>query len=81
MEKLQMAEELKKVMASAPRKEAACYIHLFGIQYGEEITEKGYTAKELVNLAELPYGYQSELSKGIRLSKYVEMKRNSHEGT
>ena len=40
----------------------------------EEIKGCGSTPKEILKLANMPESYQTEISKGIRLSKYVDVK-------
>ncbi len=45
-----------------------------GIKYSAQIIEGGYTPKEILKIAQLPESYQTEISKGMRLAKYVEVK-------
>lgn len=54
----------------------ALIVHLFGIKYAEIIRANGYNAREIIETAGLGYGYQSELQKGMKLAKYVEIKNN-----
>lgn len=54
--------------------EKTTMIHLFGIMYAEEIKGCGSTPKEILKLANMPESYQTEISKGVRLSKYVDVK-------
>lgn len=49
-------------------------IHLFGIKYADEIRRNGYTPKEILKIAEMPESYFAEINKGIKLSKYVDVK-------
>lgn len=48
-------------------------IHLFGIEYSDELTERNL--KEICELAEVPVSYQTELRKGMRLAQYVEVRK------
>ncbi len=50
-------------------------VHLFGIEYGEEIKQGEYKISDIVALAGLDKGYVSEVSKGVKLSTVVERKR------
>ncbi len=49
-------------------------IHLFGIQYANEIRDNKITPKEILKAAHMPESYQTEISKGVRLAKYVDVK-------
>ena len=55
--------------------EKTTMIHLFGIIYAEKIKECGSTPKDILKIANMPESYQTEISKGIRLSKYVDVKK------
>ena len=67
---------LRDVYFNAAKKEKATTIHLFGIKYAEEIKEYG-PLKDLVKAASISYTYQTEIRKGMNLSKYVELKDNA----
>lgn len=54
--------------------EAVAMIHLFGIKHGGEIISEGYTASEIVRAAQINPSYSTEISKGVKLSKYVDVK-------
>ena len=49
-------------------------IHLFGIKYAALIKESPYSIADILNDADLPKSYQTEVNKGIKLSKYVTSK-------
>jgi len=49
-------------------------IHLFGIKYASEIRTLNVPIKRIVELANLPESYATEVSKGIKLAIYVEIK-------
>lgn len=49
-------------------------IHLFGIKYDVEIGACGATPTELCRMAGLRESFNAEVSKGRRLSRFVELK-------
>ena len=49
-------------------------IHLFGIQYAKQIEDNRISPKEILKSANMPESYATEIYKGIRLSKYVDLK-------
>jgi hypothetical protein len=65
---------LKDMYEKATDKDHVAMIHLFGIKYSDEIISNGYTAKEIVKAAGMNESYATEISKGIRLGKYVSVK-------
>ena len=69
----ELAMRLKEMYENSS-KEKTTLIHLFGIMYAEEIMGCGSTPKEILKLANMPESYQTEISKGVRLSKYVDVK-------
>lgn len=70
--------ELGRILAdmygNAMNGEQVAHIHLFGVKYGKEIKSNGYKATEIIKASGLRDSYATELSKGIKLSKYVEPK-------
>jgi len=62
---------------NAPEGDKVAMIHLFGIRYSIEITKNNYVAGEIIKNTKLKSGskmndsYQTEISKGVNLSKYV----------
>ena len=75
MNDLELAAELHRRYENAKRNEAACQIHLFGIEYAKELQDCGCPLKHIVELSGISMGYLSEISKGIKLSKYVEVRK------
>lgn len=63
---------LREMYQKADKKEKAVSIHLFGIQYAQQI--ENMSAKDIVVGAGLPESYKTEVRKGINLAKYVEVK-------
>lgn len=70
----ELSELLKDKYENAPKQEQVANIHLFGIQYAEIIKKNNYKVSELIRLAEMKKSYNVELSKGIKLSKFVKLK-------
>ena len=66
------ARKLRNMYDQAPDKEQVAMIHLFGIIYADEIAHIPKT--QLVREAGMKDSYHSEVSKGIKLAKYVELK-------
>lgn len=75
MTKSELANELKKMYEGGiRRREQTTMIHLFGIKYANIIKDKGYNPKEILKYAQMPESYYTEINKGIRLAKYVEVR-------
>ena len=51
-------------------------IHLFGIQYSDEITACGSSPSKIVRMANLPESYGTEVNKGRNLARFVTVKRS-----
>lgn len=66
-----LAEILKEMYEGAIKGEQVAHIHLFGIKYAEEILNNGYKVIDIIKKSGLNTSYATELSKGIKLSKYV----------
>ena len=49
-------------------------IHLFGIMYGAEMASNNVKPIDVIKAAGMPESYQTEISKGISLAKYVSVK-------
>ena len=51
-------------------------IRLFGIKYAEELKKCEASNKEIIEISRIDKGpsYQAEISKGIKLAKYVTLK-------
>ncbi|HAS6932174.1 TPA: hypothetical protein NGU14_004546 [Vibrio parahaemolyticus] len=65
---------LEKMYRNAPANESVAMIHLFGIQYAEQIKDLNVSCKALAKAAGINESYGTEISKGIKLSKYVSVK-------
>jgi hypothetical protein len=74
LEDYELANKLRNMYDRAKRNEAVCQINLFGIIYAKDIQDGGYSLKHIVELSGISKGYLTEVSKGIKLSKYVMLK-------
>lgn len=54
--------------------EKVTMIHLFGIRYADEIERCGASCKDIAIKAGIQESYATEISKGVRLAKYVTVK-------
>lgn len=76
MKDYELAEILRSMYENAKRNEAVCQINLFGIMYAEELRKNGYAIKHILQLSGVSKGYLSEISKGVKLSKYVVLRKD-----
>ena len=76
MNDVELAAELRRAYDTAPRNEAACQIHLFGIRYAQELQNCGCTLRHIVELSGVSMGYLSEISKGVKLARYVTIRED-----
>lgn len=74
MSEYELGQILKEMYDKAPRGDQAAHIHLFGIKYAEALTNERLSKKGILKNAGLPESYQTEISKGVRLAKYVTIK-------
>lgn len=63
-----------KSMYTSSRTDKTAMIHLFAVKYAKEIRDNEITPKEILKIAEMPDSYFAEINKGIKLSKYVDVK-------
>ena len=70
-----LGKKLKEMYDNAPHGEQVLMVHLFGIKFADIITQNGYTTKQIVDASGLNSPYQTELNKGIKMAKYVEIKK------
>lgn len=71
-----LGNELRQMYENAPENEKTTMIHLFGIINGDTILDNYLNVTEIVRASGIQSSYQAEVSKGVRLSKYVEIKPN-----
>ncbi|AZN97256.1 hypothetical protein EJ066_08115 [Mesorhizobium sp. M9A.F.Ca.ET.002.03.1.2] len=66
------AKILAQMYSTAPDKEKAVHVHLFGIRYADELD--GMPLQEIAVRAGISKNYGTEIRKGINLARYVALK-------
>lgn len=74
MTKADLANKLNEMYHNAPQGEKVAMIHLFGIKYSEVIKECDASTKEIAKAADINESYGTEISKGVKLGHYVDVK-------
>lgn len=59
---------------NAERGDAVVMIHLFGIQYADQIKASAVAIKDIVAAAGISESYVIEIHKGIKLAQYVRVR-------
>ena len=67
----ELGRELREMYLNAPKGDAVAMIHLFGIKYADEISNFENAKNEIIQVSGISQSYITELSKGIKLAKYV----------
>lgn len=67
----QLATILNERVRKAEKGERVTQIHLFGIEFADEI---GSAATKVVEASEIDNSFATEVRKGIKLARYVERK-------
>jgi hypothetical protein len=73
----ELAKKLSEMYENAPEGDKVSMIHLFGIRYSNEIIKNNYIPGDIIKNTKLKNGsrmnasYQTEINKGVNLSKYV----------
>lgn len=62
---------LKEMYDNAPQGYHVANIHLFGVKYASIILENNFKIRDVIRASGLNESYATELSKGIKLSRYV----------
>jgi hypothetical protein len=71
----ELASILKDMYTNARPKEKVTMIHLFAVKYAEQIKKIG--VRQIVEQSGIPSTFKTELNKGVRLAKYVNIKQPS----
>lgn len=74
MELKELGDKLNEMYSNAPSGDKVAMIHLFGIKYASEISQSHYSNKDIARKASIPESYGTEISKGVKLAKYVKLK-------
>ncbi|TKC19128.1 HTH-like domain-containing protein [Robertmurraya kyonggiensis] len=71
MNEKDLGQELRRMYHNAPTGYQVANIHLFGIKYASVIQRNNFNVKNIVAEADISLSYSTEVSKGIKLSRYV----------
>jgi len=71
----ELGSKLNEMYTNAPKGDSVAMIHLFGIKYANLIKEGNYSKKDIITQSGISTSYLTELSKGIKLSNYVIIKK------
>jgi len=66
-----LGRKLKEMYDNAPKGYKVTQIHHFGIKYANIIKDNDYKVSEIIKISGLPDSYKTEVSKGIKLDRYV----------
>lgn len=72
MTKNELGLILKDMYENAPQGYQVAKIHLFGIKYATVILTNKYKVNDIIMASGIKPSYATEVSKGIKLSRYVE---------
>lgn len=67
----ELGRTLRRMYDEAPRGYKMANIHLFGIKYASQIENGGFTSSEIIRSSGIKDSFKTEISKGIKLAKYV----------
>jgi hypothetical protein len=70
----ELGKKLHEMYFDSVDGEAVAMIHLFGIMYAVEIQNSRESKKAIAKAAGIQESYGTEISKGVKLSKYVTAK-------
>lgn len=62
---------LKRMYSNAPHGYQVANIHLFGVKYASIILRNNYKVSDIINASGINPSYATEVSKGIKLARYV----------
>lgn len=68
---INLGKELKRMYEKASRNEQVAMIHVFAIKNGETILQNKIKSVDIIKAAGLQDSYKTEISKGVKLSKFV----------
>jgi len=71
MDLQELGEKLHDMYFNSDDGEAVAMIHLFAIKYAEDIQASGESMKAIAVAAGIQESYGTEISKGVKLAKYV----------
>ena len=71
----ELGSKLNEMYTNAPKGDSVATMHLFRIKYANVIKESNYSKKDIITQSGISTSYLTELSKGIKLSNYVIIKK------
>ena len=71
MDLQELGEKLHDMYFNSEDGEAVAMIHLFAVKYADEILACGESMKTIAITAGLQESYGTEISKGVKLARYV----------
>ena len=77
MNETELAEILRRMYRNAPRGEQSTALHLFGIHYVADLSEPHISINQMVEQSGIGNSYSTEVRKGMRLAKYVELNESA----
>lgn len=72
MEK-KLGDVLSGMYNGAPEGDKLTFIHLFGIQYADMITENNLSIKKIIEYSSIKSSFATEVNKEVKLAKYVKV--------
>ena len=72
----ELANKLSEMYSTAQKGDKVVMIHLFGIKYANEIEKNGNSKEDIIKLSGISTSFKTELSKGMKLAKFVEPKND-----
>lgn len=67
----ELGKILREMYDNAPTDYQVANIHLFGVKYASIILDNNIKATDIIRASGLNKSYATEVSKGIKLAKYV----------
>lgn len=67
----ELGRKLMEMYENAPKGYQVANIHLFGVKYAEVINQYDYKVSDIINASGIKKSYAAEVSKGIKLARYV----------
>lgn len=67
----ELGQILSRMYSSAPQGYQVANIHLFGVKYASIILRNNYKISDIIHASGINASYATEVSKGIKLSRYV----------
>ena len=72
---IELGDKLRQMYETKGAKKTTM-IHLFGVIYADEMRDSEIKPIQVVKAAKMPESYQTEINKGMNLSKYLDLKPN-----